>query len=227
MRNAGIRISKGQSLPEFLVALPVFFFLVLLIFQVALIYRAKTVLDYATLEAARVGSLHGASLSAIENGLAHGLTPLFATEAGAAGTAAAWLRAQVEASVHANIHIINPTQEAMMAFREPQYNGEFALPNDNLAFRNTIPDVDARVNVQDANLLKIQVNYSYPLIIPFVDRILAGQSGLISGGADPVLVPPVLGRHFRIPLQSQAVVRMQSPIFDDDRVDLPSLTELN
>ena len=78
---------SGQSLPEFLIVVPVFLFLLLLIFQLVLIYRAKTTLDYATLEAARMGAMRNADPEEMRKGLARGLTPLYANEAGAAGVA--------------------------------------------------------------------------------------------------------------------------------------------
>lgn len=226
MRKLLTRKPNGQSLPEFLIAIPVFIFLILLIFQVILIYRAKTTLDYAALEAARAGSLHGADIEAIENGLIRGLTPLYATEANVSGTAEAWLKAKADVTLNAKLQIVSPTQEALAAFREPQHNGRYALPNDNLAYRPRVPDDTARVNVQDANLLKIKVDYSYPLIIPFVDLVLRGESNYTSGGADTNMNPPGLGRYFRIPLQSHAVIRMQSPIYEEGN-DLPKLADLD
>src|SRR5690606_18275990 len=95
--------------------------------------------------------------------------------------------------------------------------------NDNLAFRPTTIG-SSGVNVQDANILKIRVRYDYPLIVPFVDRVLRGRSEYVrsSGPFDPanvdlkqpILSGPILGNHFRIPLQSTAIVRMQTPIYD-------------
>ncbi|MGO3128032.1 MAG: TadE/TadG family type IV pilus assembly protein [Luteimonas sp.] len=213
---------SGQSLPEFLVAIPLFLFLLLLIFQLVLVYRAKTTLDYAALEAARAGAVSGVDMSEMNGALAKGLAPLYATDPGVSGLASALLRANVDMLLNARIEIISPTQEAWDAYNEPQYNGQRALPNDNLAFR----PAEVRgggVSVQDANILKIKVDYDFPLIVPFVDRVLRGDSRFIKsdGLFDPANVDMKyawLGgtRHFRIPLQSQAIVRMQSPIYNRD-----------
>lgn len=224
MRNrpaGGRRSASGQSLPEFLVVVPVFLFLVLLIFQLVLIYRAKTTLDYATLEAARRGAVHGADPAEMRKGLAQGLTPLYANSADLAGLALAHTRARADLRLNSDIDVISPTRAAWNTYRERQYDGTQALPNDNLAFRGReVRGGD--VNVQDANLLKIRVTYHYPLIVPFVDLVLRGRSEYVpsSGLFDPSNVQlrhplragPLMGNHYRIALESQAVVRMQSPI---------------
>ncbi len=218
--TSAARAQAGQSLPEFLVVVPVFLFLVLLVFQLVLVYRAKTTLDYATLEAARMGAVNGALTGPMREGLVRGLTPLYATDPGPAGIAAAWGKAALDLAWNAEITVISPTPEARQEYRERQYDGRYALPNDNLPFRpHTVGS--SGVTVQDANLLKIKVVYHYPLIVPFVDRILRGDSDYVpsSGFFDSANVDmrkvPGLDRHFRIPLESFAIVRMQSPIYED------------
>lgn len=229
-RGVDPQAHKGQSLPEFLVAIPLFLFLILLIFQLTLIYRAKTTLDYAALEAARVGAVTGADADAMRNGLIRGMTPLYATSAGVGGTVEAYARARLDIQLRgqANIDIISPTADAMARFRELQYDGRYALPNDNLAYR-PVDEIGGGVNVQDANILKIRVDYNFPLIVPFVDRVMRGDSRYVPssgffdpGNVDLVAPLPFIDRHFRIPLRSYAIVRMQSPIYED-AVALPSL----
>jgi len=219
---------RGQSLPEFLIVVPVFLFLLLLIFQLVLIYRAKTTLDYAALEAARMGAVNGAKIGEMNKALARGLTPLYATEGDLAGVVEAYAKARADLLLNAKVSIISPTRQAWNDFAEPQYNGQRALPSDNLAFRDRTPG-SSGVNVQDANLLKIRVQYDYPLIVPFVDLVLRGDSEFVksdgffdSANVDmklPILSGPVMGNHYRIPLESYAIVRMQSPIYSN--ADLP------
>ena len=230
--NAGFRRSRpastrtrmqGQSLVEFLIVVPIFLFLVLVIFQMVLVYRAKTTLDYATLEAARMGAVKGADKAAMKRGLIRGLMPLYATSGGAGGAATAWGRAKADIDLGraATIEIISPTKQAWNDHKERQYNGRYALPNDSLAFR------DRRVggsgmNVQDANILKIKVTYHYPLIVPFVDRVMRGDSDYVkpSGFTDPGKVRMSnrfgIWSHYRIPIESYAIVRMQTPIYNQN-----------
>jgi hypothetical protein len=215
--------ARGQSLVEFLIVVPIFIFLVLVIFQMVLVYRAKTTLDYATLEAARMGAVKGADKAAMKRGLIRGLMPLYATSPGAGGAATAWGRAQADIGLGqaATIEIISPTRQAWNEHKERQHNSRYALPNDSLAFR------DRRVggsgmNVQDANILKIKVTYHYPLVVPFVDRVMRGDSDYVkpSGFLDPgkVKMSNRFGfwSHYRIPIESYAIVRMQTPIYDQN-----------
>lgn len=215
-RSFSRRRMAGQSTVEFVIAVPVALFLILCTVQLVLLYRAKAALDFATLEAARAGAVHGARMSDIKTGLEQGLTPLFATEASAAGIAKARLKAGVEVRnpYYTQVKIISPTSAMVNQHREKQYNGRYALPNDNLAFRSTRVG-STGVNVQDANILKIKVTYHYPLIVPFVGWVIKGASKIIkpSNPLDRVLLRPDLGGHDRLAIESYAIVRMQSPIY--------------
>lgn len=208
---------------EFVIVVPVFLFLVLGILQAVLLYRAKSTLDYAALEAARAGAVEGAGMTPIRRGLQRGLTPLFAHEPTQAGLAQAFAQAGNDVANHACVEIINPTQAAWQQHRERQHDNRFAIPNDSLAFRDARVDPNlgqpgrpaSGVNVQDANLLKIRVVYDYPLVVPFVDRVLRGASLLVRGGADTAMSRTAGETHYRLPLESYAIVRMQSPITKD------------
>lgn len=224
MMDAHRARQRGQSLPEFLIVIPLFLFLLLLLFQLVLIYRAKTVLDYAALEAARRGAVSQVDMNEMLNGLAYGLAPLYATDAGATDVLLTYGKARADLILNANIEVISPTRAAWDGFNEPQYNGRRALPNDNLSYR-TRDDRGTGTSVQDANILKIKVDYDFPLIVPFVDLVLRGDSRYVrsEGWFDDANVDmknPLLGagRHYRIPLQSHAVVRLHSPVYDRDRL---------
>ncbi len=216
---------RGQSLVEFLIVVPIFLFLVLAIFQMVLVYRAKTTLDYAALEAARMGAVKGAEMGAMKRGLIRGLMPLYATSPGTGGAATAWGRAKADIDLGraATIEIISPTRRAWNDHKERQYDRRYALPNDSLAFRDRRVG-SSGMNVQDANILKIKVTYHYPLIVPFVDRVLRGDSDYVkpSGFIDPAKVKMSnrfgIWSHYRIPIESYAIVRMQTPIYDQNRL---------
>ena len=81
----GRRRQRGQSLLEFVIVVPAFLFLLLAAFQFMLIYRAKATLDYAALEAARAGAVHGADIDQIRRGLIRGITPLYVDAPGMGG----------------------------------------------------------------------------------------------------------------------------------------------
>lgn len=195
---------RGQTIVEFIVAIAVFGSLLLGIFQVALLYRAKTTVDYAAFMAARNGSLHGATQASLNDGLVKGLAPLYATDASAGGLIKAIAlakEAQVQGLAHASV--VSPTKAMFKQVAVPQFDGVSAIPNDDLAYRSAA--------VRNANLLKIKVTYDYPLIVPVIDAVigkLAGTKKLILHADGSVRSMWVL------PIQAQAIVNMQSPIRD-------------
>ncbi|KGM56723.1 hypothetical protein N799_02200 [Lysobacter arseniciresistens ZS79] len=210
---AGVRRAQhGQSLLEFVIVVPAFLFLLLAVFQFMLIYRAKATLDYAALEAARSGAVHGADRGEIRQGLTRGLTPLYVDSPGLAGVAEGAVKARADVLAYTDVEIVSPTRRAWNEFAEVQWDGKRALPNDNLAFRDTRVG-SSGVSVQDANILKIRVRYCYPMIVPFVDRVIGGLSALITEGDTwRESLRCSVGHYSRIRLESYAIVRMQSPI---------------
>lgn len=198
---------RGQSVVEFIVAIGVFGTLLLGIFQVALLYRAKTTVDYAAFMAAREGSLHGATQDSVDNGFIKGIAPLYATNADAAGLLEAWGKAKAAMGVYrqATVQIVSPTKAMFHKVAVKQFDGVKAIPNDDLAYRDAA--------TRAANLLKVKVTYNYPLIVPVVDKII----GRLFGGKhlveDADGTPRMM---YVLPIQAQAVVNMQSPIRDAD-----------
>lgn len=75
------------------------------------------------------------------------------------------------------------------------------------------------VDIQDANLLKIQVMYGYKLIVPLVGPLIADAMKKFdsspTGGLDQKLVDKIYADG-RIPLTATATVRMQTPAFKND-----------
>jgi hypothetical protein len=210
---------RGQSLTEFLVAMFGFGVLLLGLLQTILLYRAKATVDYAALEAARAGALHGADKGQMQKGLARGLTPLYATATAsptAAGTFEAYGKAYLAVLAFSTIKVLSPTTGSFDDFKEAQYDGTMALPNDSLNFRPTSVGSHG-LSVQDANILKIQVTYTYPLIVPVIDRMLSTM-GIAS--LDIARTATEGHKVYSLPIVASATVRMQSPI--TNRGNLPS-----
>lgn len=226
----------GQSATEFLVVFPMLIFLVLGVVQWGLLYQARAVLNHASLLAARAGAVHNGSKSEMKKALAAGLTPLFASEASMAGFAAARAKAFTEISVAnlASIDVLNPTTQAFTDFGQVRLDGlgggDREIPNDTLNFRNPNAGASSGISVQDANILHVRVSYCYRLIVPVVGRMIHAAVNALPGGhalqaqgmSDPFGIgsgplvdsctrPLVSGP--RIKIQSEAVVRMQSPFY--------------
>ena len=125
------------------------------------------------------------------------------------------------------IDVINPTSAAMQDFgRTGEYAGANVqqIPNDTLMFRNTTPGSSSGLTIQDANLLKIRVTYCYEMYVPFANRTIFSLMNKIndiystgSPGMEIPLAPnacymlSTAEGTWRIPLESEAIVRMQTP----------------
>jgi Flp pilus assembly protein TadG len=83
MRNTNLKnrwkFSSGQSMIEFLIGLPVLLLLVLGILQFALIYQAKTALNYAAFQTVRAGTLSNAKIEVMKLEFASNMAPLYTT----------------------------------------------------------------------------------------------------------------------------------------------------
>jgi TadE-like protein len=102
---------------------------------------------------------------------------------------------------------------------------ENVIPNDNLMFRPTTSL--GGLSIQDRNLLKIRTHYCYPLYVPFIDTLLVNIMTLPpnTDKSSPDYCPECQGlfpegsgtfedgclKNGRFPINSQAIVRMQSP----------------
>jgi hypothetical protein len=121
---------------------------------------------------------------------------------------------------------INPATNAFMDFGfADAATGWQTIPNDNLMYRNAERGSQSRLSIQDANLLKLQVMYCYPVFLPLVGRFLADE---VEFAENPGTRPPTLpvftqnrptakrmdcrGRTGvnSIPILASAIVRMQS-----------------
>ncbi len=210
------RKQAGQSLIETVVVIAVFGTLLLGIFQAILFYRAKTIVDYAALEAARSGATNFAEMEPMKLGLLRGLMPLYTHESGNRGLLDGY--AETLVAVHnplvTHIDVISPTRAAFDDLKVREFDGAEAIPNDSLAFRSSAPGASS-LSVQDANILKIRVVYGYKMIAPVIDRIVIGifRSSFYKDMSASEVAMLESGR---LPIVSQATVRMQTPIRDRD-----------
>lgn len=199
----------GQGLVEFVVSVAVLGPLLLGMLQAVLLYRAKSVLDYAAFMAARRGATNFAEPEAMCKGLAAGLAPLYAHQATNTGALEAYAAAYADAcrAGAAAIRIVSPTRAAFEDWKEVQFDGVEAIPNDSLPFRGSAIKAASHLTVQDANVLKVEVTYRYPLIVPIIDRLIGTPDrarSLLEGH-----------RVYSLPIVASALVRMQTPIRDE------------
>ncbi len=147
---------SGQASVEFILIFPVLFLILWSIIQFSQMYQAKTALHFATFNAARHAAVRSGTFDAAREGLIKGMIPFYTTSP---EPNAVW-QAEQEVIEHWDdeelfcINRINPTDAAFLDFGDP-------IPNDNLLYRE--PTIGSSgLNIQDANLLKIEAVYCYP-----------------------------------------------------------------
>jgi hypothetical protein len=227
--------ARGQATVEFLYVVPILLILLLASLQFVFIYEAKQTLNYATFAGTRAGALNHGAMAAIQEGLISGMAPLFNHGEDLAALKAARQLASTELGnpLLASIKIVNPTETALAGF-----DSGSGIPNDNLMYRDPA-DLNGGMNVQDANLLKVSVTYCVRLGVPIVNRMIYSfavgapttpekadtySSGAIAaadllkvgtpGAVTGLCVDPSNTYPYRIPVTSEAVVRMQTPFRD-------------
>jgi hypothetical protein len=165
-RRLGVRRqSRGQSITEFVIIIPILLLLILGTLQFALIYIAKATLNQAAFTGARQGAVSHASLCAIRHGVVKGLTPLYqkGDDTSIAGYGLARTRAWVATMKgtfggpgNVSITLLNPSSKSFKDFQQT-VNGKKEIPNSRLLYRSTAVGTNSAQTIQDANLLKIRV----------------------------------------------------------------------
>ncbi|MCU7891231.1 MAG: pilus assembly protein, partial [Candidatus Thiodiazotropha sp. (ex Ustalcina ferruginea)] len=109
---------RGSAMTELLVSLPALLLMGLGGLQTALLYDAKTTLNYATFETARKGAVNHAQSDPLRKALGLRLAPLFGGDGSPRKAIAAITRSSLDVQDprFTEIEIINPTVEAFDDF---------------------------------------------------------------------------------------------------------------
>ena len=205
--------TRGASLVEFVILLPITAFLGLGVVQAGLIYTAKNTLNLATFEAARAGSMHHAQKSAMRQALTRGLVPLHGGGTTGGQLSVAYLKAGESVNLYSRIEILNPTQEAFDDYAI-DLDGQRQIPNDHLQYRARAVGTRSTQTIQDANLLKIRITYGYPLTVPVVGKLII-ETARFFGATSPDPVQQALLAQNRLPIVAATTLRMQTPAYPD------------
>lgn len=244
-----IKKQAGASTVEFIFAIPLFFILLFGIIEMSYVYRSKTTLNTATFEAARTGSVNNALTSEMRKSFASGMIPLHINaDRSATGVVKAYASAKVfEKSMSTaarlvgldTIVIVSPNRDVFRKFavdvpklesRRRKLKFIRAIPNDNLTYRSIdtkrvkIRDngrtENVRMNVQDANILKIKSFWCHKLKVPGLRDLfyrLVLSNFFRASPEQRVCNSIGLATDARyIAITSQATVRMQSPVYKDN-----------
>ena len=208
-----VRHQQGASLVEFSIIGFTLVIIGLFTLQIGLLYHAKTTLNYAVFEAARTGAVNNASISAMRSELGYRLAPLEGGDGKAGSAIDAYFksRGRVYDPVNTRIDILNPTRAAFQdwAIQDAQ-SGKRVIPVNHLRHQEYSVGDQSGLSLRDATLLKIQVTHGVELKVPVVGKLMTNVMRL----ADPSNLLFYLRGKW--PLQSVAVVRMQSDALEEE-----------
>lgn len=221
------RSQRGAGLVETVVVLPTLFMLVLSMWQAALGYQAKSIVNYATFEAARAGSVSNASVSSIRVAFQKAMLGYYGGGRNASELAASAARAAADlGSTALRVEVLSPTRESFDDFNSPALKAKYktdepVIPNvglDELSCPRDMPNCkhDPTTNASgqtllDANLLKLRITYGIPPAkqMPLVGRFYTWALDKLGAGAGDTFKQGLIEAG-RIPIVSHVVVRMQS-----------------
>ena len=195
---------RGVSMVETLISLPVLLLIIFSSWQAALVYEAKTTLNHAAFMAARAGALNNMDFDRMYQALDDVLSIIENNDTVRAA------RGRDDARDIADIFIANPTREVFVGGNAWAISdgGSLVLPNSNLSMRGNAER--GGITIQDANILRIKVNYFYQMTVPIVADIY----GVLVGSTRGDSVWPTF------PLTAVATVHMQSSaVFPSDAGD--------
>ncbi len=208
------RMSGAATVEFYIVALFVMIPIAMAILQLGVLYTGKNTLNHATFLAARAGAVNNGSRTSMLNYLAKGLVPLYARTdaeisannlAGVVGPALAAARLDTANPIRTRLTILNPTAASFRDFEESQF-GVRQIPNDNLQYRRR-SGAASQQTIQEANILKIRVDYCHRLVFPLIDRMIV--TTLRQFDADVFRQGCYAAN--RVPISAIAIVHMQSP----------------
>ncbi|MEK8031080.1 TadE family protein [Ideonella sp. DXS29W] len=250
MNRKNFRRQRGVSMVEFVIVFPVAALFVLTLIQVGFIYMAKSTLNNATFMAARAGALNNANMTVITDALKRGLIPFYQdssiTNDVQRMTLAYMNPNPLRNSVltdafgpkpwRTQVTLLSPSSDTFADYGvRDNVKRVTYIPNDNLQYRRqditgagtSIAGSRSKVNIRDANLLKLKVVYGYELKVPLVGYVLrsvmcgSGGTGAAAWGDTNIIESIEHGSisyckymptndSVHIPIESYAIVEMQS-----------------
>jgi Flp pilus assembly protein TadG len=214
------RQSRGVATVEFVVV-SLFALLPMLLgtLQVALLLVANHHVDYAAFSAARQGAVSNGDMGAMRAEFTRALVPLFLASGESldrdnvtARVVGAYARALLAVGLYARFALLSPGSDAQGDFAIER-DGRRIIPNDSLNLRKAVTGSVSGQTIQDANLLKVEVVYCHPLIVPFARQFVISAVRMVDHDPWNNLCYS-LGR---VPIRSVGVSPMHSDFWVRDR----------
>jgi Flp pilus assembly protein TadG len=204
---------QGAATVEFqIVALFALLPLCLGMLQLALLLADNHHIDFAAFHAARRAAMEQGELQSARRAFAQASSVLFvdAGEEVDAGNitgraASAYARATADQVRFARIRVIGPDADAQADFAVARAEGR-VIPNDGLQYRASTPGRRSGLSIQQANILRLEVSWCRPLIVPFARQLIIGS--LRAMDRDPW--HQYCYSEGRVPVRSESATPMQS-----------------
>jgi len=225
-RTKRICTQQGASLVEFVIVAPVLAMMGMGTLQAGLLYHHKSILNYATYEAARVGATRHAQHKPMRKELGIRLAPIIGGDGSLEKAAIAMGRTvfEVDSPIRLNgavapptkLEILSPDLDAFADWGQislEHNNNRRVIPNSHLKHQGNV--VLGGLTLQDANLLKIEVTHGVELKVPLIGKMVAKVMEKFDNDAEHRL-------HYlsgRFPLKSTATVRMQSEAWEGSIIE--------
>jgi len=161
---------KGQVFAEFAIIMPVYILFIMGFIQLVMIMHAKFMVDYGVFCAARAGIISKADKTHMKEALAVALSPLFQRTDS--------IISVTTGMAEALIKIGDSEADFVHPIRLYLTNEDASDLRDKYEATSSTSDLS-----QDEKVLKVKVDYDYPLDIPVANKIIAAiMSGFINSG---------------------------------------------
>jgi hypothetical protein len=195
----------GVAIVETLLVFPLIILMGFGIVQLAVIWQAKSALNYGAFMAARRGALTSMDIDAMKTELNDAVAGVFDPD----------VDTDFDSSKHTFIRILNPTSDAFTDFGGPATASvacvdalKCEIPNSQLQHREMTVGTTSFVNIQDANLLRIEAIIGFKPNLPMIGPVFQEIIGHL--GSSDTIKNNLFAAH-RIPLRAIYTIHMQSP----------------
>lgn len=180
--------------------------------QLAFLMAENHHIDHATFHAARRASMAHGDLESARRAFAQATSVLFVdarTELNggnaASRVAGAYAAAVVDQGRFSRFRILSPGPEAQADFALRRGDSR-VIPNDGLEYRSSAPGSRSGISIQQANVLRLQVSWCRPLIVPLIRELMTA----ILRRLDPDPWHQYCYAEGRVPVRSEGTSPMQS-----------------
>jgi len=225
---------RGASAAEFVIVAPAMLALTLAMLQTGLAYHARSIVNYASFEAARAGSIAHARLASMRLAFARTMTAYYGGGRDMAELATSFATAQADLATALRIEVISPTRESFDDYHSPAAArrlqtaarvipsaqlGVLVCPADRANCNANPASNRSGQSLADANLLKLRVTWGLPpdKQVPLAGRFFTWALRTLDPGDEDAFRRGLVEAG-RIPLVSQVTLRMQSDAVENEAI---------